>query len=139
MLWFCRGSINPDTTTESNSSLGPIAATDQIADVTTKISNAIVADPDLTVVVTNTTPSTGIISLACKWPGSIGNDNRVRRIGVLGFGDENDPLAKPRLSALTQALADLGWTDGRNVRMDLRWGGGDIDRIRAFAQELVGL
>src|SRR5438874_12462575 len=38
-----------------------------------------------------------------------------------------------------QALADLGWTDGRNVRMDLRWGGGDINRIQALAQELVGL
>jgi putative ABC transport system substrate-binding protein len=64
---------------------------------------------------------------------------RVRRIGVLLAGDENDPLAKTRLSAFTQALADLGWTDGRNVRIDLRWAGGDINRIRALAQELVGL
>jgi putative ABC transport system substrate-binding protein len=40
---------------------------------------------------------------------------------------------------LTQALAGLGWTDGRNVRIDLRWAGGDINRIRALAQELVGL
>jgi putative ABC transport system substrate-binding protein len=54
-------------------------------------------------------------------------------------GDENDPVAKPRLSAFTQALATLGWTDGHNVRMDLRWGGGDTNRIRALAQELVGL
>jgi hypothetical protein len=38
-----------------------------------------------------------------------------------------------------QALADLGWTDGRNVRMDLRWTGADINRIRALAHELVGL
>jgi putative ABC transport system substrate-binding protein len=53
--------------------------------------------------------------------------------------DENDPEGKLRLSAFTQGLADLGWTDGRNVRMDLRWHGGDINRIRAFAQELVGL
>jgi putative ABC transport system substrate-binding protein len=65
--------------------------------------------------------------------------DRVRRIGVLIGGDENDPEWKPRLSAFTQALADLGWTDGRNVRMDPRWGGGDTDRIRALAQELVGL
>ena len=64
---------------------------------------------------------------------------RVRRIGVLMVLDENDPAAKPRLSAFTQALADLGWIDGRNVRMDVRWGGDDIDRIRALAQELVGL
>ena len=65
--------------------------------------------------------------------------DRVRRIGVLIPGDENDPVYKPRVSAIIQALADLGWTDRRNVRIDLRWGGGDINRIRAFAQELVGL
>jgi putative ABC transport system substrate-binding protein len=43
------------------------------------------------------------------------------------------------LAALTQALADLGWTDGRNVRIDLRFGSNDINRIRALAQELVGM
>jgi putative ABC transport system substrate-binding protein len=58
---------------------------------------------------------------------------------VLIGSDENDPGARRRLSAFTQALADLGLTDGRNVRMDLRWGGDDINRIRALAQELVGL
>src|SRR5262249_52412012 len=42
------------------------------------------------------------------------------------------------VSAFTQALAALGWIDGRNVRMDVRWGGGDINRTRASAQELVG-
>src|SRR5215469_9487742 len=64
---------------------------------------------------------------------------RMRRIGVLPVGDENDPVVNARISGFTQALADLGWTDGRNVRIDLRWGGGDINRIRAFAEELVGL
>jgi putative tryptophan/tyrosine transport system substrate-binding protein len=65
---------------------------------------------------------------------------RLRQIGVLiGGADENDPLWKPRLSAFTQALAGFGWTDGDNVRIDLRWGGADINRIRALAQELVGL
>ena len=53
--------------------------------------------------------------------------------------DENDPVWKNRLSAFTQAIADLGWIDGRNVRMDLGWTGDDINRIRALAQELVGL
>ena len=43
------------------------------------------------------------------------------------------------VSALTQAIAELGWTDGRNVRMDLRSAGGDINRMRTLAQELVGL
>jgi putative ABC transport system substrate-binding protein len=65
--------------------------------------------------------------------------DRVRRIGVLIGGDENDPVQKTYVSAFTQALADLGWTDGRNVRMELRWYGGDINRIGALAQELVGL
>jgi putative ABC transport system substrate-binding protein len=78
---------------------------------------------------------------AAAWPlaARAQQGGRVRRIGALMAGDENDPVAKAYLSALTQALADLGWTDGRNVRMDLRWGGNDTSRIRALAQELVGL
>ena len=64
--------------------------------------------------------------------------DHVRQIGVLMGRDEDDPVVKTIISAFTQALAELGWTDGRNVRMDLRWGG-DINRIRALAQELVGL
>ena len=65
-------------------------------------------------------------------------DRVVRRIGVLIGLDEDDPAAKLRVSAFTQALAELGWTDGRNVRIDFRWAGVDINRIRALAQELVG-
>ena len=64
---------------------------------------------------------------------------RMRRIGVLMGGDENDPVYTGILPALTQALEDLGWTDGRNVRMDIRWAGGDANRIRALAAQLVGL
>ena len=66
------------------------------------------------------------VASAAAWPvvarAQLGD--RVRRIGVLHPGDENDPVYKRRLTAFTQALAGLGWTDGRNVRMDLRWGGG---------------
>jgi putative ABC transport system substrate-binding protein len=78
---------------------------------------------------------------AAAWPlaARAQQGDRVRRIGVLLAGDENDPAAKARYSAFTQALAGLGWTDGRNVRVDLRWTGRDINRIRASAQELVGL
>src|SRR5262249_24472025 len=65
--------------------------------------------------------------------------DRVRRIGVLMPGDENDPEWKNRLSALTKALADLGWNDGRNLRIDFRWFGDDTNRIRAVAQELASL
>jgi putative ABC transport system substrate-binding protein len=78
---------------------------------------------------------------AAAWPllARAQQGDRMRRIGVLMSGDENDPAYTPRLSAFTQALADLGWTDGRNVRRDLRWPGDDINRIRTLAQELVGL
>jgi putative ABC transport system substrate-binding protein len=55
--------------------------------------------------------------------------DRVRRIGWLMGSDENGPEAELRHSAFMQALADLGWTDGRNVRIDLRWGG-EYERLR---------
>jgi putative ABC transport system substrate-binding protein len=80
---------------------------------------------------------------AAAWPlaARAQQPERMRRIGVLIPGDENDPPElKTYVSAFTQTLADLGWTDGRNVRMDLRWAlDSDINRIGAFAQELVGL
>jgi putative ABC transport system substrate-binding protein len=83
----------------------------------------------------------GGLGSAAAWPVVVRaqQGDRLRRIGVLMGGNENDPEPKARLSAFTQGLADLGWTDGRNVRMDLRWGGGDTNRMRALAQELVGL
>ena len=70
---------------------------------------------------------------AAAWPlaARAQQRDRVRRIGVLMPADENDPGYNSLLSAFTQALADLGWTDGRNVRMDLRWGGGDINRLES--------
>jgi putative ABC transport system substrate-binding protein len=82
-----------------------------------------------------------LFSGAAAWPltARAQQGNRVRRIGVLMAGDENDPDGKLRYSAVTQVLAALGWTDGRNVRIDIRWGSGDINRIRALARELVGL
>ena len=58
---------------------------------------------------------------AATWPlaARAKQDGRVRRIGVLMPGDENDPVSKARLSMFTQALVGLGWTEGRNVRVDL--------------------
>jgi putative ABC transport system substrate-binding protein len=78
---------------------------------------------------------------AVAWPLAVGAQQaeRMRRIGVIMSYEENDPVAKARVSAFTQALADLGWTDGRNMRMDLRWYGDNTSRARALAQELVGL
>ena len=60
---------------------------------------------------------------AATWPlaARAQQGDRVRRIGVLMGRDENDPVSKSDVSAFTQALAGLGWVDGRNVRMDLRW------------------
>src|SRR6516165_3586592 len=83
----------------------------------------------------------GLGGAAAAWPltARAQQGDRVRRIGMLMAGDENDPAYKSRVSAFTQALADLGWTDGRNARMDLRWGRADINRMRTLAQELVGL
>jgi putative tryptophan/tyrosine transport system substrate-binding protein len=77
---------------------------------------------------------------AAAWPlAARAQSERVRQVGVLLSGDEGDPASKSRLSWLMQDLSDLGWTDGRNLRLDLRWPGGDLDRIRMFAKELVDL
>src|SRR6516225_9192634 len=83
----------------------------------------------------------GFGGVVAAWPlaARAQQGDRTRRIGVLLGLNENDPDQKRRLSAFTQALAGLGWTDGRNLRMDLRWFGADINRIRALAQDLVGL
>lgn len=65
--------------------------------------------------------------------------NRMRRIGVLIEFDENDPEAKAYPSGLTRGLAQLGWTDGRNVQIDIRWAAGSVERMQMFAKELVDL
>src|SRR5215471_15230426 len=82
-----------------------------------------------------------LLGSAAAWPlvARAQQDDRVRRVGLLIPVDENDPVRKTFVSAFTRALTDLGWTEGRNVRMDLRGGGGDPNRMRALAQELVGL
>ncbi|MGO9825313.1 MAG: ABC transporter substrate-binding protein [Terriglobales bacterium] len=65
--------------------------------------------------------------------------DRVRRVGVLmGYG-EADPEAEALLSEFTQGLLELGWTDGRNLRMDVRWAPGRTDLMHTFAKELVNL
>jgi ABC-type uncharacterized transport system substrate-binding protein len=63
----------------------------------------------------------------------------VRRIGVLMNLASEDAEGQARLAAFHQGLQQLGWTVGRNVRMDYRWGAGNADRIRQFAAELVAL
>jgi len=65
--------------------------------------------------------------------------DRMRRLSVLMGWDESDPEGKASLSGLMQGLAELGWTDGRNLRMDVRWAGDNVDQMRMFAKELVDL
>jgi putative tryptophan/tyrosine transport system substrate-binding protein len=64
---------------------------------------------------------------------------RTQRIGVLMAFDESDPEGQAALLALTRGLGELGWTDGRNVRMDIRWAAASVDRMRVLAKELIDL
>ncbi len=81
------------------------------------------------------------LSGATAWPmvGRAQQSERVRRVGVLMQLGENDPLGRANLSGFMQGLSELGWKDGRNVRMDVRWAEGSVDRMRMFAKELVDL
>jgi putative ABC transport system substrate-binding protein len=63
----------------------------------------------------------------------------MRRIGVLMGYAESDPEAKGFFTGFMQTLADLGWIDGRNLQMNVRWAPGSVDRMRSFAKELVEL
>jgi putative ABC transport system substrate-binding protein len=78
---------------------------------------------------------------AAAWPLATRaqQDGRVRRIGVLMTGAADDPVAPVLVTALAQGLQQLGWTDGRNLRIDYRWGAGNDDLIRRYASELVAL
>jgi putative tryptophan/tyrosine transport system substrate-binding protein len=64
---------------------------------------------------------------------------RIRRVSVLMGYAESDPAVQSYLAAFRGALAKLGWTEGSNLRIELRWGAADPDRIKTFAKELVDL
>ena len=78
---------------------------------------------------------------AAAWPlaarGQQGD--RIRRIGVLTPYSENDPYARAQFDAFVQGLAELGSSEGRNLRMDVPRAAGDLDRVRMYAKELVML
>jgi putative tryptophan/tyrosine transport system substrate-binding protein len=78
---------------------------------------------------------------AAAWPlvARAQQPERVRRIAVLMNLAADDPEALRRVAAFKQGLQDLGWTDGRNVRFDYRWGPADADGYRRYAAELVAL
>src|ERR1700722_5788695 len=66
-------------------------------------------------------------------------DHRVRQIGVLMSVVPDDPAGDADIAALRQGLDELGWTDGRNIQIHVRWPGGDVERVRALAKDLVDL
>ena len=78
---------------------------------------------------------------AAAWPHAARAQQveRMPRIGVLLNLAENDPEGKARLGAFLQGLQQLGWTIGRNVQIEYRWGAGDPDRTRGYAAELAAL
>jgi putative tryptophan/tyrosine transport system substrate-binding protein len=86
-----------------------------------------------------TSSSTRRLGGAAMWPlaARAQQGERVRRIGVLMALDQSDPEAKAYLSAFVQGLSELGWTDGRNLRMDVRWAAGNFDRMPMLAKELA--
>jgi len=77
---------------------------------------------------------------AAAWPlAARAQPAQVRRIGVLMPFADDHPVGQARLAAFVQGLQQLGWTDGRNVRIDYRWSAGDADRLRKLAMELIAL
>ena len=80
-----------------------------------------------------------IVGLAAAWPlgAQAQQPERMRRVGVLMNFAENDPAAQARLTTFLQALQQLGWTDGRNVRIDIRWSAGDPERNRRYAADMT--
>src|SRR5215475_2099943 len=78
---------------------------------------------------------------AAAWPlaARAQQPERMRRIGVLIPYAADDPEGQARIAAFLQGLQQLGWTEGRNVRIDYRWSAGDADRARRYAAELVAL
>jgi putative ABC transport system substrate-binding protein len=82
-----------------------------------------------------------MLGTAAAWPlaARAQQGGTMRRIGVLDVLAHNDPEGHARTAALLRTLQQLGWTDGRNVRIDHRWGANDPERIRGHAAELVAL
>jgi putative ABC transport system substrate-binding protein len=76
---------------------------------------------------------------SCPFVARAQQSDRVRRIGVLLPWREDDPHARGWFSAFVTAFAELGWSEGRNLRIDVRWAAGNLDRMRMYAKELVEL
>jgi putative tryptophan/tyrosine transport system substrate-binding protein len=83
----------------------------------------------------------GLVGGAAAWPLGAGaqQDGRVRRVGVLLSFSETDSEGQERIQSFRQGLAALGWTEGRNLRLEVRWAGPDVARLQSQARELVAL
>src|SRR5262249_12912230 len=83
-----------------------------------------------------------LLAGAAAWPlaARAQQGERMRRIGVLMPLAADDPLGQARMAAVKEGLEKLGWTEGRNIRIDTRWmSTGDVESIQRFAKELVAL
>jgi len=82
-----------------------------------------------------------LVGCTAAWPlvAHAQQPERMRRIGVLMSAVESDPRELENITAFAQGLAELGWIVGRNVRIEYRWGAGDLDRFRSYAAELIAL
>src|SRR6516165_4498163 len=78
---------------------------------------------------------------AAAWPlaARAQQPDRVRHVGILMNVVQEDPGGPADVMAFRQGLAELGWIEGRNIHVEFRWPGGDIDRVRALVTELVAL
>jgi len=81
------------------------------------------------------------VGSAAAWPlvARAQQGDRVRHVGVLMNVVQEDSGGAAEVTAFRQGLAELGWIEGRNIVVQFRWPGGDIDRVQTFAKELVGL
>jgi putative ABC transport system substrate-binding protein len=82
-----------------------------------------------------------IAGSAAAWPlaAHAQQPEPMRRIGVLMNAVADDPQGQARIVAFQQTLQQLGWSEGRNVRIDIRWGGNNVERDRRYAAELIAL
>jgi hypothetical protein len=80
----------------------------------------------------------GSVAIGCPADAVAQKPDPVRRIGVLTPLTAGDARGQGFAKMCTQALHDVGWTDGQNTRIDYRWPGGDIKQIQSLAKELVG-
>jgi putative ABC transport system substrate-binding protein len=80
-----------------------------------------------------------LLSGAVAWPLAARSQDRMRRVGVLMNATAEQPEAQSYLTAFQQGMQEFGWSVGRNLRVDLRWGSGDADLTRRYAAELAAL